>query len=576
MHAATSSLEMNIFSPLEIAFAKQVLQDFTKENEEEAFFLSFLFAASLEGHLCTSLKEKLSPDPSFLWEREGKERKEKIEEKIIAGFRKLLLQKDSFFSPLIRFEEDRAYLSKNYFFETKIVDQLSQRLQAKPKELFHREIFFSELQRCVGEKQLQKEQVEAIEKGFDMSLSLIVGGPGTGKTFTASIMIALFSLSFAHEQKKQLRVALTAPTGRAADHLKEAVLKHLPPQASLELVSSTLHSLLKIREDRPFAAKSFCADVIIVDESSMIDPTLMASLLASSLPTSRLILMGDSHQLPAIEGGSIFFEMAKKESWKGKNFATLLKKPMRFENEEILLFSQAVLEGDLKKGLNRDDKGVSFLFSEEKEMQERFFLEGASFFSPPFVGDVDLSACFAHMQTLRLLSPLRNTKNGVDAYNQRFLCHLMHQLSLGQEAVIPVLITRNDTDKKLSNGTLGMIKTYYRKEKAFPHFSDLVYFWNAKEATMRSFPLSSLGSYEYGYCLSVHKSQGNEFSKVVLLLPPGSEIFGKEMLYTAATRAKKSLLVMGSKKTIEELFKKESLKSSGILEKLRLLEKENL
>ncbi len=578
MPTAASCLEMKIFSPLEIAFAKKILTSIEKENEEEALFLSYLFAASIEGHLCVAYKEKLVPSPSFLWDRPSCEEvrvtESCLEEKIIRGLHKILSKKEGqngALSDAICVEESRVYLQRNHFFETKIASSFARLLQAKPADLFLREKFLYELQQRQERGFLLEEQRESIEKSLTLSLSLIVGGPGTGKTYTAAEMISLFSACFNREKKKKLRIALAAPTGRAAEHLKQAVGKRCALDCA-EAIFLTLHSLLKIHEGHawPLEQRPQMADLIIVDEASMIDPRLMACLLDSLPSSSRLVLMGDAHQLPAVEGGSIFAEMAKKKSFRGRSFSTLLKHAVRFENEAIVRFSQDILEGRSEEAFVENQKGVSFHFvEEERKMREEFFDLGGGFFMPPFVGKVDVEGCFAFLHRFRLLCPLRNSLLGTHVLNRMFFQELMKRLSFGEEAFFPILMTRNDPDNKISNGTLGMVHFVFRGEKNPFLPTDPVYFWDGEGNKLRTLPLCALGPFEAGFCLSVHKSQGSEFSEVFLLLPPGCERFGKEMLYTAATRAKKTLFMIGRKKTIEELFKRGSLKSSGLLKKLQ-------
>jgi exodeoxyribonuclease V alpha subunit len=580
MSSHPSCLDLTIFSSLEIAFAKSILRSIDFENEEEAYALCFLMAASFEGHLCVERKENLMPRPSFLCERslfkEVRIEETLLEKKIIRGLDKLSSRKNASHEPLLEgivFDGSRVYLQKNHTFETKIARNMSRILQQKPKEIFDREKFFSKLQQLHSEGVLLSEQREAVQKCLDSSFSIIVGGPGTGKTYTAAEMILLFAHSFDASKKKTFRICLSAPTGLAVEHLKKTLWKKIGLSDSIECVFSTLHSLLKIKENspKPFKQIVFMYDLIIVDEASMIDPRLMSYLLESIEPNSRLVLMGDAHQLPAVEGGSVFAEMARKKSFNGQFFSTFLKRSVRFENEEIPLFSKAILEGNTEELLKPKEK-VNFLFmEEEKRMLEKFFQEGQCFFSPPFIGREDIKKCFELLRTFRLLCPLRNAPLGVETINQKFYEQMLNRAIKGHPLTLPILILRNDVEKKISNGTLGLLFFVFRGEEE-PRPGDLVYFQEG-EGQIRALPLCSLPEYEYGFCLSVHKSQGSEFSKVSLLLSPGSERFGREMFYTAASRAKKELLIIGRKKTLSELLKRGSLKSSGLSEKLRDEEK---
>ncbi|MDN3506108.1 MAG: AAA family ATPase [Simkaniaceae bacterium] len=327
------------------------------------------------------------------------------------------------------------------------------------------------------------------------NLSIITGGPGTGKTYTATQII----------QEAKTKTIVAAPTGKAAAHLLSKI--------DLPIKGGTLHSLLT---DEPLDA-----ELIIVDECSMIDPILFARLLSSTPTDATLILMGDVHQLPAVEGGSVFKDLIDS----GKIPTTTLTKCHRSDQKEILDLATAILNNTTS-----DIRNIHLGFSQnniEKIYQNLW----------SHVKDKDFS-------TFRILSTLRKGPLGTDALN-RFL---YEKFSPAEN--YPILITRNDKKTGLSNGETGLLSNNIAT------FGDL------------QIPKSQLPPFEYAYCISVHKSQGSEYDDVLLLVPDGSESFGKEVLYTAVTRAKHTLHIDGSLAPIISALTSSTTRLSGISSKL--------
>lgn len=355
---------------------------------------------------------------------------------------------------------------------------------------------------------LNSEQKKAIETALANRFSIITGGPGTGKTHTAATLIEALNA----------KTLVAAPTGKAATHLGKKLKS--------QVTAATLHSLLGVKTplDYTKSVEELDAELILVDECSMIDPPLFARLLGSIPPSARLVLMGDVNQLPAVEGGSVFADLIGSE----KIPTTYLKTCMRSDRKEILDLAGAVLKGDRKEIRTCD---LGFTENSVEVFYEKLW---------HFVKDKDF-------QTFRILSTLRKGPYGVDALN-RFLVE-----KFGSDGY-PILITRNDQKRGFSNGDMAMV------EKGIATFED-----------GRTYPLSELPKFEYAYCISVHKSQGSEYDHVLLLVPKGSEIFGKEVLYTAVTRAKEKLDVDGDEEEIAKALSLCTLKYSSIKSDLRLV-----
>ncbi len=237
-------------------------------------------------------------------------------------------------APIIR-KNGLYYLQKNWVYETYILQQVLRLRKSPPPSYFDRSLLEENLS-CIADK-LMPAQAEAIRKSLEQSLSLISGGPGTGKTYTAALLVRLLLSALT---KKQFYVSIAAPTGKAASHLEAALGQFTDPR--LHCQTSTLHKLLKLQpgSQRLFKGERIDADLILVDEASMIDVSLLAHLLEAIGDESLLILIGDSNQLPPVDAGSLFAEISEL-------FGSRLDRCMRTEDRDLEQLSEAVKRGDL-------------------------------------------------------------------------------------------------------------------------------------------------------------------------------------------------------------------------------------
>lgn len=344
------------------------------------------------------------------------------------------------------------------------------------------------------------------------SVSLLVGGPGTGKTYTAAQMVR----AFAHEG---LHITLAAPTGKAVAQLESSVRRLIGEDKNVRY--KTVHALLK---------GSLFEDVILIDECSMLDVRLFAKLLSSLHTGTRLILVGDPDQLPPVEAGSIFADIAESNALPCTRLTTCL----RTERQEIAAFAECIRTSDVAQAR-------TYLVEQKIGWADMALEEGGKRSLYPLLWEkVKSGIC--------LLSCMRQGPFGVDALNAYFQEQSVRE---GMKAC-PILITRSDHALELYNGDLGTLQ------------ADHALFPDRKTGALRKIPALALPSYEMGYCLSVHKSQGSEYDEVFVLVPKGSEVFGREMLYTAATRAKKKVSFGGSLEQILLVLQKSARKLSGL------------
>jgi len=482
-------------------FAKQLLQ--SEFSEERGRFLELILQSARDGHLCfqTNTPSPLPPLPSIVQ------------------------------------DENRYYIQKNWVYETHLLEHVKRLRERSTSPIYNSNAFIEAL---AQEEGLSLEQKGVIQHLFDQSFTVVCGGPGTGKTYTAGRFIQLLSKVVDPNLGRPLRIAFTAPTGKAALHLQAS----FQTTEGVYYEAATLHRLLRLYpgETSLFSTSKLDFDVIVVDEASMIDIALLCHLLGSVGNQTKLIFMGDPNQLPPVEGGGIFHEWASL-------FGKTLSHCMRTQDPKLQESAAAILAGDSDRFFKAVDLREDFdpgwidslydqigpVFS-EKKMDPGVFLERALQF--------------------RVLNALRQGPFGVEALNQEILRRMEAQCPEGWWWAVPILSTTNQPHLNLSNGSFGVL--IGQKKRRLDLAKGEAYF---EELSGKSLP--HLPPYELSFLLSIHKSQGSEFKEVLAIFPQGSELFGKEVLYTAATRAKKQWKVIGKREVLESLISKTTVRRSG-------------
>lgn len=569
--------------------------DETKLLYRAAFMVS---KATSDGHVCLSLTK--------ICEENGGDE---------IGLRALLEQSDVVGSeaapramPLILDDENKLYLHKFFDAEKRLARRLiGASLSAALPEL-HVIARLNELFPTAGSAEDEVDwQKVAAALALIRPVTIISGGPGTGKTTT---VVNILACLLTHDAN--CRIALAAPTGKAAARMLEAVnsrADHLPPDLKklMPSTSYTVHRLLGVTPSagvfRHDADNPLPIDALIVDEASMLDLALAVRLLEAVPPSSKIILLGDRNQLAAVEAGAVFSELcadprigpanralletmtgipadrlaqlAPEEETGFTDAAVWFTKNYRFSKASgIGQLSTRIVEGDAAETLHwlgeHDSEEVSWLeqvgerpsASSQEQMVDGFM---------PFakaVGErAGPEAVFEAFNAFRVLCAVRNGDWGVEALNDIISSKLRHMLP---QALIPipdwyvgrpVLVRRNDYGLRLFNGDVGIALLNAAGE--------LVIFFPDGEGGFREIPPSRLPDYETAFAMTVHKAQGSEFDRIVVVLPAGgSRVSTRELLYTAVTRAKKKVTLVANTESIATAVATRTERESGLRARL--------
>lgn len=543
-------LEKN-YLPIDKAFAKHFLAE--EKSEECTAFLCYLLASARAGHLCVHINEEtLLPHPEEIWP-DIEDTHEAVSKFLKSGLEKMpsRLISSTLSTPIYR-DEMSCYLQKNWILETKAIELFANLLQSKPEIELEMEKVEETLNCYLADSILTKEQAKVIRVGCQNSLTLISGGPGTGKTYTAGHLLSLLS------QSEELEIMLAAPTGKAAARLQSSIQS--AARHPINLKAKTLHSLLNVSKSRENEEVILSADVVLIDECSMIDVKMMVKLLSSLKKGARLILLGDPYQLPPVESGNLFadfvFYLAKHEAGR---FAEL-SECLRVESKDLIHFARTINQGECQAALHLIEclSSTGSVTCAEKGELEDLMDSHYRALEEQLVDDE--VAAIKLFEKFRVLSPLRKGPMGVEAIN-----HLIDQRRRkNSHRTIPIILRRHAKAFDLFNGDTGVL-VLGKENEAYALFEKK----EGQTLSTLKIPAYLLPDYELAYCLSVHKCQGSEYSQVLLVLPKGSQVFGRQALYTAVTRAKNKLILCSESDVFKKMVGCQFTRQSGVEKRMK-------
>jgi exodeoxyribonuclease V alpha subunit len=427
------------------------------------------------------------------------------------------------------------------------------------------------------------EQRGAAALALSRALTVLTGGPGTGKTTTIARLLALLAEQGERAGRPTLRIALAAPTGKAAARLLEAVGSQV---ATLEpadrdrlpvLRATTLHRLLGSRPDtssrfRHPRANRRPHDVIVVDETSMVSLTMMARLLEAVRPDSRLILVGDPDQLASVEAGAVLADLVDGLAGLDDSPVARLVTSHRF-GVSIGALAAAIRDGDADAALGvlaDADGHIEWVDTDQPAgiLRKVLVPQALALREAAVLGDG--AEALRTLERHRMLCAHRRGPFGVDYWNRQTERWLAEQTDtpLWQAWYVgrPVLVTANDYGSGLYNGDTGVTVLRdgaLRAVMAVP---------NPDGSGPLEFSTSRLSDIETMHAMTIHKSQGSQADEVTVLLPPpDSRLLTRELLYTAVTRAREKVRLIGTAEQVRTAVERRAVRATGLSRRLREL-----
>ena len=503
--------------------------------------------------------------------------------------------------PMILAENARLYWHRLWVYEEEVATRLRCLVNSSPP--YH----LPSAQKCLLTLfPHAKEQRLAAALALRSRLTMITGGPGTGKTQTvARILIALQRTRIHREGvRPALRSLLAAPTGKAAARLRASLSKTLD---TLEVSAEdrdafprevlTVHRLLNI-SSRGASASSpriLDADAVIIDEASMVDLAMMRRVLAALSLNTRLILLGDAHQLASVEAGQVWADLCPVDTTgyspavaralnavAGTSLATDQKPNSPLADVTVNLtknyrFGEGSGIGELAKRVNRGDVQGTFAVLRRRwrdlawhtkidtEDFEAQLYAGFRTYIEALKAEEDPQRWLNALDNYRILCAYRHGPWGTVRLNQilnRGFCQaLSHSTSSPWYPGRPVMIVENDYEQRLFNGDVGI---YWQEEGR----RGTVYF-SSEEGEIRGIPPERLPPHESALAITVHKAQGSEFETIAFVLAEQrSLILTRELFYTAITRARNFIHLFASESILKTTLESKLRRHSGLRERL--------
>lgn len=612
----TYSYNNELFAPIDRYFSGYI-QEISKNSEPEVQLAAALVSRSTRnGSVCLDIN-------SITYESivEGVKTNQSFVVPEIDGWIDNLVNcsavgKPGEYKPLILDSKNRLYFYRYWEYEKNIVDAINARIHSCIDDINYEKLRegVNRMFSMVDSREVDTQKLASITAVMNR-FCVISGGPGTGKTTT---IVKILALLIEQAGDYGIRIILCTPTGKAAASLSETirsakselncddVVKNAMPEDTY-----TIHRLLKSISSSPYFRHNrnnpLEADVVVIDEASMVDLALMAKLFNSIPVDSRIILVGDKDQLSSVEAGSVLGDICNREMIQGisKDMAESL---MTFVNEGTL-DSSVILEyekhmrghiivldknyrfhadsgiGGLSLAINNGDKEVGFRMLMDpnnkgiglQEIYEHETLFNAlkekviNGYSPYLTADNPHQAVNL-FNRLKILCALRTGPFGVHAINQ-IVERILHEHGLIRidarepDAMYkgrPILITRNDYSLGLFNGDTGIILPVENAGN-----SELYAAFPDKKDEIRYVPIHRLPEHETVYAMTIHKSQGSEFTDVLIILPDRYyPILTRELIYTGITRAINSVTIWGKMDVLKETIAHKIERASGLKDSL--------
>lgn len=542
--------EQQFFSNLDYFFARSMAKAFD-ENDPIVLATCALVSKSLfEGHICLdisaisetvrSVSETCSdgilfPD-SDIW---------------ITALKTSSMVSDNIQTPLVLDSDHRLYLSKYYDFQNRLIQNISQRVSLRPQDMAETTIDELLDSYFTGPDKHVSHQKKAVKNAVLKQFTIISGGPGTGKTFVTAIITRMF---FAYAEKFGLRepkILCVAPTGKAASKMENG---------------STIHSVLRPLKDTPgfYYNKNnqLKKDVVIIDEASMIDITLLVRLLEAIPLEAKVVMIGDKDQLSSIQAGAVFSDIGSVGELSSNivvldyNFRSRGKTGIDKLAKTINENDAHRLEDILTSGQYPD---IVFETIDHTGLVagtiHKHILEGYK----SFVTADTVESALNELDTFKILCAHNSGEYGTLQINH--VCEKILRSKINfdiQERFYKkaIMVNTNDYKKGLFNGDTGIV---------FEKNGEKTAFFKSQDNTIKQYRYSDLPGSDTAFAITIHKSQGAEFNSILMIIPDRiSPVITRQLLYTGVTRARDKVIIMGKMEILKAAVNLNVKRNSGI------------
>jgi exodeoxyribonuclease V alpha subunit len=505
------------------------------------------------------------------------------------------------------------YLRRYWSYQQRLAELITARFSFDCKEIVHQKWIKQRLKHYFSADSNDHSteinwQQTAAALALVSPFLIISGGPGTGKPTTITRILALLIEQHqSTKQQKPLRVSLAAPTGKAAMRMSESIRESIEREGNklsaeikdlLPKESSTIHRLLGYIPNNiefRFNKKNHLAtDIVIVDEASMIDLALMTKLFEAIPPHAKVILLGDKNQLSSVETGSVFTDLcalannqycvervdylqavtgdtveqhhAQTNSSLIDDYIVCLLKSWRFDDASgIGKLSSAVNQGDVEGAIktlaNKDFTDINLLSPLLPALTVHSLIDPWQYYLNALKEKSTITQLFATFNSFRILSALRKGLTGCTYLNIQLEKQLSQQKKLytGKRWYHgrPIMISENSYRTGLFNGDIGI--TLYNRD------SKETKVWFQTNEGEKAFSPVRLPQHETAWVMTIHKSQGSEFERVLMILPTeDTRVLTRQLIYTGITRAKKRLEIMSNESILNLGVKREIQQATQI------------
>ncbi|MFV0274794.1 MAG: ATP-dependent RecD-like DNA helicase [Bacilli bacterium] len=451
-------------------------------------------------------------------------------------------------------EDKKVFLPSYYEAEKNIAGRLS-RLSKDMKNIKSLDNRIDYIEKYLGVN-YNIDQKEAIKNAIKFDISIITGGPGTGKTTIIKAIVELLKdINKLNDEQMERKLALLAPTGKASKKMSE----------SLNFTGSTIHRFLKWnKESGKFLINEYnMSDVeyIIIDEFSMIDTLLFDNLLKGLHDKVKIIIVGDVNQLPSVAPGNILFDLIESDIIAVTYLNILYRQS---EDSFIPVLAENIRNGELTDEFisKRDD--YSFIEMEENSIKNNMEVVCKNAVSKGY-----------DLFDIQVLIPMYKGINGIDNMN-KILQDVFNPINTKKREITyndityrqgdKILVLNNLPDLGIYNGDMGYIDSIYYKGETSSKKQEIIAIFDGNKIT---FTNTDFHNFTLGYAISIHKSQGSEFKIIIMPIDTSfRRMLYKKLVYTGITRAKNYLIILGN----SQVFKNACLTNEANIRKTNIKE----